>query len=82
MMRRLRTIAQLRVHPSQANFLFCELPPGCDGGRLRTRLLAEHGILVRECGNKVGGTSAQWRLAVHRAPAVDRLVAALEDCFA
>jgi threonine-phosphate decarboxylase len=79
---RLDCIPGLQVHPSQANFLLCELDAGIDGRELRTQLLDQHRILIRECGNKLGGTSSQLRLAVHRREAVDRLAGALESLIA
>ena len=68
----------LTAFPSHANFIFCRLHrPG--GGRiLRDRLIERHGLLVRECSNKFGGSEDELRLAVLPSPAVRRLVAALE----
>ncbi len=79
MAQRLATVPGLVIYPSQANFLFVELPAGVSGRRLRDRLLKHHGLLVRECSNKIGGTEQQLRLAVQKKVAVDALVAALES---
>lgn len=67
--------------PSAANFLYCELGPGHSGPALRTRLPEDHGILARECGNKLGSTQAHLRFAVLPKGATDRLGTALEECL-
>ncbi|MEK6280161.1 MAG: histidinol-phosphate transaminase [Acidobacteriota bacterium] len=74
---RLSTVPGLTVYPSQANFLFVELPDGVSGRTLRDRLLQNHGLLVRECSNKIGASEQQLRLAVQMKNAVDVLVPAL-----
>jgi histidinol-phosphate/aromatic aminotransferase/cobyric acid decarboxylase-like protein len=79
MTEQLATVPGLVVYPSQANFLFVELPVEVSGRRLRDRLLKDHGILVRECSNKIGATEQQLRLAVQTRAAVDSLVTALCD---
>lgn len=68
----------LTVFPSVANFLLAELAPGLSGVTLRKRLLARHGIFIRECGNKVGSSSRYLRLAVARPNEVKQLVEALK----
>ena len=67
--------------PSAANFLYCELGPGHAGPALRTQLLEEHGILARDCGNKLGSTQAHLRFAVLPQDATERLGTALEACL-
>ena len=79
MAERLAAVPGLVVYPSQANFLFVELPEEMSGRTLRNRLLKDHGLLVRECSNKIGATEQQLRLAVQTNAAVDTLVAALCD---
>ena len=79
MSERLGMVPGLMVHPSQANFLFVELPNEVSGRALRDRLLKNHGLLVRECSNKIGATEQQLRLAVQTEAAVDLLVPALCD---
>ncbi|MGY0486739.1 pyridoxal phosphate-dependent aminotransferase [Streptomyces sp. WG-D5] len=75
----LSRLRPLTVYPSQGNFLYVRLPAGVDGVELRNRLLAEHGVLVRECGNKIGSSSSFLRLVVRPGPDVLRLVAGLES---
>ncbi|MEU0086730.1 aminotransferase class I/II-fold pyridoxal phosphate-dependent enzyme [Streptomyces sp. NPDC006274] len=69
----------LTVYPSQGNFVYVRLPEGADGSVLRDRLLAEHGVLVRECGNKIGSSSRFVRFVVRPEHDVTRLVTAMEQ---
>lgn len=69
----------LTVYPSQGNFLFVRLPVGAEGTVVRDRLLTEHRILVRECGNKIGSSSRFLRLVVRPQVDVRRLVSGLEQ---
>ncbi|WP_149825491.1 pyridoxal phosphate-dependent aminotransferase [Streptomyces tailanensis] len=79
MARQLSALPGLTVYPSQGNFLFVRLPVGAEGTVVRDRLLTEHRILVRECGNKVGSSSRFLRLVVRPQVDVRRLVSGLES---
>ncbi len=79
MARQLSQLPELTVYPSQGNFLFVRLPVGAEGTVVRDRLLAEHGILIRECGNKIGSSSRFLRLVVRPQEDVRRLVSGLES---
>lgn len=70
-------IPALTSYPSQGNFVYVRLPDGVDGAVLRDRLLTEHGILVRECGNKIGSSSRFLRLVVRPPVDVEHLVSGL-----
>ncbi|MEU9009117.1 aminotransferase class I/II-fold pyridoxal phosphate-dependent enzyme [Streptomyces sp. NPDC048479] len=76
---RLSQLPGLTIYPSQGNFLYVRLPEGVDGAVLRDRLLAEHGVLVRECSNKVGSSSRFLRLVVRPHQDVIRLISAMEQ---
>ncbi|UYQ65268.1 aminotransferase class I/II-fold pyridoxal phosphate-dependent enzyme [Streptomyces peucetius] len=76
---RLSQLPGLTVYPSQGNFVYVRLPEGADGAVLRDRLLAEHGVLVRECGNKIGSSSRFVRLVVRPEQDVERLLTAMEQ---
>lgn len=69
----------LRVFPTSTNFVFVKLPDGWSGPGLRDHLVAEHGCLIRETGNKLGATSQYVRLVVRPADDVARLIAGLHD---
>jgi len=74
---KLHAVPGLTVFPSKANFLFVELPSSIPGKQLRDRLLVKHGIMIRECSNKIGSSEQYLRLAVQTNSAVDLLVTAL-----
>jgi len=76
---RLESLTDLTIYPSEANFLYVELPRDVSGRKLRDRLLAHHGIMVRECSNKIGSSEQYLRVAVQRKEAVDLLVPALQE---
>ncbi|MFE9770583.1 aminotransferase class I/II-fold pyridoxal phosphate-dependent enzyme [Streptomyces sp. NPDC005931] len=75
----LSSLPGLTVYPSQGNFLFVRLPLGAEGTVVRDRMLTEHRILVRECGNKIGSSSRFLRLVVRPQVDVRRLVSGLEQ---
>ncbi|MEW2508789.1 histidinol-phosphate transaminase [Streptomyces sp. NPDC046870] len=75
----LSALPGLTVYPSQGNFLFVRLPLGAEGTVVRDRMLTEHRILVRECGNKIGSSSRFLRLVVRPQVDVRRLVSGLEQ---
>ncbi|MEG3626534.1 pyridoxal phosphate-dependent aminotransferase [Streptomyces poriticola] len=75
----LSALPGLTVYPSQGNFLFVRLPVGAEGTVVRDRLLTEHRVLVRECGNKIGSSSRFLRLVVRPQVDVRRLVSGLEE---
>ncbi|MEU0003484.1 histidinol-phosphate transaminase [Streptomyces sp. NPDC006314] len=75
----LSALPGLTVYPSQGNFLFIRLPVGAEGTVVRDRMLTEHRILVRECGNKIGSSSRFLRLVVRPQVDVRRLVSGLEQ---
>ncbi|MEU6216467.1 histidinol-phosphate transaminase [Streptomyces sp. NPDC047022] len=81
MARQLSHLPGLTVYPSQGNFLFVRLPVGAEGTVVRDRLLSEHRILVRDCGNKIGSSSRFLRLVVRPEVDVRRLVSAMEQVF-
>jgi histidinol-phosphate/aromatic aminotransferase/cobyric acid decarboxylase-like protein len=76
---RLSALPGLTVYPSQGNFLFVRLPLGAEGTVVRDRLLTEHRVLVRECGNKIGSSSRFLRLVVRPQADVRRLMSGLEQ---
>jgi threonine-phosphate decarboxylase len=77
MKERFAELPELKVYPSKANFLFVELPAGVSGRKLRNALLDRHGLMVRECSNKIGCSEQYLRVAVQRPFATDALMAGL-----
>jgi histidinol-phosphate/aromatic aminotransferase/cobyric acid decarboxylase-like protein len=49
---RLRNIPNLRVIPTQANFVMCEVLGGYSAKNLAETLLCEHNILIRDLSGK------------------------------
>jgi histidinol-phosphate/aromatic aminotransferase/cobyric acid decarboxylase-like protein len=56
-----------------------KLDGGLSGKALRNRLLERHGIVVRECGNKLGATDNHLRLAVNGREANELLAERLAE---
>src|SRR5262249_21621343 len=73
----LRSIEGLRVWPSRANFSYVRMPDDVDGVRLRNHMLTEHGCFVRECGNKLGSDSRDFRIAARPVGELAYLIGAL-----
>jgi histidinol-phosphate/aromatic aminotransferase/cobyric acid decarboxylase-like protein/choline kinase len=74
----LESISNLKVHPSQANYFFCELL-GHDSRQLAAVLLDRYGILIKDCGAKAGMAAGRFvRLAIRRSQDNDSLIAALQ----
>lgn len=74
----LERVERLRVFPSQANFVFAELPREVSGRALRNALLEQHGCFIRECSNKRGSSERYLRLAVNLPSENQRLTRALQ----
>jgi histidinol-phosphate/aromatic aminotransferase/cobyric acid decarboxylase-like protein len=72
-------IPDLTVFPSQGNFLLVKLPASWGGVELRDHLIGQHGVYVRECGNKLGMTSQFLRLVVRPQEDVERLIDGMLD---
>lgn len=79
---RLKTISGLKVFPSEANFHYVKLEDSIGGTQLRNHLLTEYGILLRECGNKLGSSSQFFRIATRPEGETERLVQSLRDSIA
>ena len=68
----------VRVLPSQANFLLCEITASVSSRELADRLLIDHAILIKDCGDKPGfGPGAFIRIAVRDEADNTALVVAL-----
>jgi histidinol-phosphate/aromatic aminotransferase/cobyric acid decarboxylase-like protein len=77
MFERLSAFQGITVLPSQANFLLMRLEGDIRGEELRNFLITEHGVLIRECGNKIGIDSSFIRIACRPTADVDRLISGL-----
>ena len=73
----LRTVANLEVYPTGANFVLFKIQNGMNATELQTRLLDEHGMYVRDCSNKLGMDAFHIRVASQGREKDARLVQAL-----
>jgi hypothetical protein len=71
----------LLVYPSQGNFVLVKLPQEVEGPQLRDHLLQNHGLVIRECGNKLGITNQFCRLVVRPQEDSAMLVQAMHEYF-
>lgn len=78
----LRTIPELRVFPSRANFVYVRVTDEVDGAVLRDHLLTEHGCFVRQCGNKLGSDRQFFRIAARPASELQFLGSVLRQSLA
>jgi len=73
----LRTVPNLEVYPTGANFVLFKIKNGMDATELQAKLLEEHGMYVRDCSNKLGMDSFHIRVASQGRKNDARLVEAL-----
>lgn len=78
---RLRLVPGLTVFPSHANFVYVELPAVADGVALRNLLLRGFGVLVRDCGNKLGSGPQFLRIAARPEAEINLLIRSLESAL-
>ena len=77
--KQLDAVHGVRVIPSQANYVLCELTSGIGARELASRLLNEHNVLVKECTEKPGfaGLPHYLRIAVRDTADNEALVRAV-----
>ena len=73
----LRTVPNLEVYPTGANFVLFKIKNGMDATELQAKLLEEHGMYVRDCSNKLGMDTFHIRVASQGRKNDARLVEAL-----
>lgn len=73
----LHTMPYLRILPSEANYVLCEVLPPHTPRELAVRLLKQHHILIKDCSAKCHGNYI--RLAVRNTEDNDRLLNALRE---
>lgn len=75
----LRQVPGIRVLPGEANYLLCRMERvGQDAVPLSERLLLEHRIAIRLCGNYEGLDNSWFRVAVRNEKDNERLIKAME----
>jgi histidinol-phosphate/aromatic aminotransferase/cobyric acid decarboxylase-like protein len=75
----LRDIPNLRVIPTQANFVMCEVLGGCSAKKLSETLLYEHNILIKDLSSKKGINGQYIRVAVKTGEENNLLAASLHN---
>ena len=73
----LQTIPYLRILPSEANYVLCEVLPPHTPRELAVQLLKQHNILIKDCSTKCHGNYI--RLAVRNTEDNDKLLNALRQ---
>ncbi len=75
----LYSIRQLKLYPSQANFIMCEITDGCSATQIAELLLNRYNILVKDLSNKPGMEGREIiRIAVRTEADNERLADALK----
>ena len=75
----LSKISQIRVIPSQANYLMLELKSKISASELTKKLLVEEDILIKDLSSKIAGNNKEYvRVAVKNRAENEMLVAALK----
>lgn len=75
----LRSISYLRVIPSQANYLLCEITSRYTSHELTELLLNHHDILIKDCNSKSGLEGKNYiRIAIRSPRENDQLIDALK----
>ena len=75
-------LPQLHIIPSEGNYFLAEVRAPHSAALVAERLLTEHNILIRDCGDKPGMPRGSFlRIAVRSAEENNRLLAALRSVF-
>ena len=75
----LTKVQGLRVIPTQANYVMCEILGGCSARHLAEQLLDRHNILIKDLSSKSGVNGEYVRLAVRNMEDNRKLIRALGD---
>lgn len=77
---KLAQISYLKVYPSQANYIMCEIGAGYNAKEIATRLIREHKLLIKDLSTKNGFSGRQFiRVAVKNEEDNELLYQALRD---
>jgi len=74
---RLSMINHLRVLPSQANYVMCEILGAMTSNELAEKLLNEFGLLVKDLSSKDGINGQYIRVAIKKPEENERLITAI-----
>jgi len=77
----LKTIKEIKIIPSKANFVLVELPVGIDSSLFASTLLVKYGIYVRDCSDKIGLEGSYLRIASRTKEENEYIVSSLKELF-
>ncbi|MCU0440919.1 MAG: histidinol-phosphate aminotransferase family protein [Bacteroidia bacterium] len=77
----LKTIPNIRVYPSKANFVLVEIIGGRSSAEIVSLLLIKYGIYVRTCEDKIGLQGDYIRLASRSKAENDYILQSFRDVF-
>lgn len=76
----LKNLPGLRVIPSQANYVMCEVIHPCGSALLTEQLLTKYNILIKDLSSKKGFSGRPYvRIAVKRPEENEAIVTALKE---
>jgi threonine-phosphate decarboxylase len=73
---------KISTYPSSTNFLLLRFPADLDVSLLREKMIVEHQIVLRSCGNFEGLSSGHLRIAVRSEAENAKLIRGLEQTLA
>lgn len=76
---KLNELTYMRVIPSQANYVMCELTEKYSSRELTEKLLLEYNILIKDLAGKIEGTGQYVRIAVCSEEDNEQLIRALKE---
>ena len=76
---KLQNIKNLRVIPSQANYIMCELTGKLPALKLTEILLSQYNILIKDLSSKKGISGEYFRIAIKKQEENNQLIDALND---
>jgi threonine-phosphate decarboxylase len=77
----LRKIEGMRIFETKTNYMLCDLKD-TTGAALKSYLIHEHGILIRDCYNFYGLFSGHFRISTQLPEENDALIAAIRQFVA
>lgn len=75
----LQQIDSLKVYPTQANFVMCEIKNGITAAQITEELLIKQDLLIKDLTPKIGNGKQYIRLAIRRREENEKLIEALKN---
>jgi histidinol-phosphate/aromatic aminotransferase/cobyric acid decarboxylase-like protein len=75
----LNQIKNIKVYPSRANFVLIELLKGLTATDVTAKLIANHGVYVRNCDDKIGLDGEFIRVAARSQQENKIIISAIKD---